>query len=272
MVRGDTPVPDVAGTTREQAEALLQREGLRLGSVKFDEDSRVTPGYVISQRPGPGAMTVLNGKVHIVISGPDLVAIPHLEGREERSAFEALDEAGLRRGKTVRVNHDYIPEGRVVSAEPADTLWVPRDTKVHVVVSLGPDSAPLPGIRGMWDEDAEEFVYSLGFDPDIDREYGRLAEGLVMEQWPPAGTDTEFGEDVKIVVSKGAQPVDVPDVRGLSVADAAAAMRTAGLYVEEERIRMRDFEWPEPIIGSQYPRPGSDLPQGSAVTLTIWTD
>lgn len=270
MVEGDTPVPDVIGSTRQQAELILEREGLRLGSVEFDEDARVTAGYVISQKPGPGGTTVANGKVHIVISGPDLVLMPALEGRDEQAARTELEHADLRSGKVVRVNHDYVPEGCVISVEPENEAWLPRNTKVHLVVSLGPDSAPVPGLRGMWDDEAKDFVYDLGFDPNVKREYGRLAEGLVMEQWPPAGTDTLFGEDVELTVSRGAAPVDVPDVRGLSVADATAMMRAAGLYVESERLRVKDFDWPEPIIGAQYPHAGSDIPQGSAVTLTVW--
>ena len=168
------------------------------------------------------------------------------------------------------INDDHIPEGIVISAEPTDELWVPRRTKIHLVVSLGPDSAPVPGVQGMWDEDAKEFIYTIGFDPDIRREYGRYEEGIVMDQWPRAGTDTEFGEDIEIVVSKGAAPVDIPDVRGLTVAEATVAMRTAGLYVQQERLRVKDFDWPEPIVGAQYPHAGSDVPQGSAVTLTVW--
>jgi beta-lactam-binding protein with PASTA domain len=272
MVEGDTPVPDVTGATRDQAEMLLQREGLRIGSVKFDEDARVTPGYVISQRPGPGANTVANGKVHIVISGPDLVMLPQIVGRDENEAKEALEEAGLRRGGVVRQHDDYIPEGVVIDAEPTDELWVPRLTKIAMVVSLGPDSAPVPGLQGMWDEDAKEFIYDLGFDPDIRREYGRYAEGIVVDQFPSAGTDTELGEGVEIVVSKGAPPVDIPDVTGLTVAEATTAMRTAGLVVQEERMRVKDFAWSEPIIGSQYPHAGSAVPQGSAVMLTVWVD
>ena len=270
LVQGDTPVPDVTGSTRQQAEILLEREGLRLGSVKFDDNARVTPGYVISQKPGPGSTTVANGKVHIVISGPDLVRLPFVEGQDEHDAKDELEDADLRRGGVVRVNHDTIPEGVVISAEPSDELWVPRRTKIHFVVSDGPDSAPVPGVQGMWDEDAKEFIYSIGFDPDIRHEYGRYAEGIVVDQWPRAGTDTEFGEDIEIVVSKGAPPVDIPDVTGLTIAEATSAMRTAGLYVEQERMRVKDFDWPEPIIGAQYPHAGSNVPQGSAVTLTVW--
>lgn len=270
MVEGDTPVPDIVGATRQQAEIILEREGLRLGSVKFDEDARVTDGYVISQKPGPGGTTVANGKVHIVISGPDLVLMPVLEGRDEQAARAELKDSELRSGKIVHVNHDYVPAGQVISVEPENEAWVPRNTKIHLVVSLGPDSAPLPGLRGMWDEDAKDFVYDLGFDPDIRREYGRDAEGLVMDQWPPAGTDTLFGEDIEITVSRGAPPVDVPDVRGLSVADATAMMRSAGLSVQSESLRLKDFDWPEPIIGAQYPHAGADIPQGSAVMLTVW--
>jgi len=217
MAKGDIPVPDVLGASREIAEVTLEREGLRLGDIRFDEDAKGPHGVIVSQEPDPGELSVLNGEVDVVIAGPDLVPLPYMVGTTESEAISGLREAGLRVGRVIHEFHDYYPEGVVFTQKPEDALWAPRRSKIDIYVSRGPESAPVPPVAGMWDDDASSFILDLGFQPQVDREFGRYAEGIVMEQDPPAGAGQKLGEEVKMVVSKGAPPVEVPNVRGMEV-------------------------------------------------------
>jgi len=272
MAKGDTPVPDVLGSSRELAEVTLSREGLRLGDIRFDEDTKGPLGLVIAQEPDPGELTVINAEVDIVISGPDLVPLPFVAGKVEDDARNELRTADLRVGRVVREFHDYVPAGAVIAQDPEDALWAPRGSKIDLFVSRGPESASVPPVAGMWDDDAREFVLDLGFKADIERDFGRYAEGIVMEQDPPAGADQKLGEEIKLLVSKGARPIEVPNVRGLEVAEAVSAVRSAGLSVVEERVRLKDFDAAAPVVGQQYPNPGRRVPEGTGVTLVIWED
>jgi len=272
LAEGDVPVPSVLGASREFAEITLSRQGLRLGDISFDEDAPGPQGVIIAQDPDPDDTTLLNAEVDVVISGPDLVELPYLAGKDEETAIASLRSAGLRVGRVIRDFHDYEPEGTVFAQNPDDALWAPRHSKIDLYVSRGPESAPVPPVAGMWDDDARKFVLDVGFKADIDREYGRYAEGIVMEQDPPAGADEKLGEEIKLLVSKGAQPVEIPNVRGLEAAAATSLLRSAGLCVIEERVRVKDFEGESPVVGEQYPNPGRRVPEGSSVTLVIWRD
>jgi len=272
LAKGDIPVPDVLGSSRELADVTLSREGLRLGDIRFDEDADGPVGVIVAQEPDPGDLTVFNAEVDVVISGPDLVPLPYVAGELEDDARSELRTANLRIGRVIREFHDYVPEGAVIAQDPEDAMWAPRGSKIDLYVSRGPESALVPPVAGMWDDDARRFVLDLGFKADIEHEFGRYAEGIVMEQDPQAGADQKLGEEIKLLVSKGAPPIEVPNVRGLEVAEAVSAVRSAGLSVIEERVRLKDYDAAAPVVGQQYPNPGRRVPEGTGVTLVIWED
>ncbi len=257
-------MPDVTGARRESAQAILLRAGLELGDVRFDADARGSWGVVIRQDPSPTEETVAGGAVDIVIAGPDLVRLPYLVRIDEQTARRALGAASLRLGRLTRVHDDHVDEGVVISQEPRDELFAPRGSAIDLTVSLGPSTARVPGVYGMWREDAREFVHSVGLDTDISEEYDRYAQGLVVGQDPPPGQRLEFGQDVEILVSKGLPPIQIPDVRLLSLSAARSLLRSEGLTVIV-RGEARDA----PVVVRQDPMPGSRATEGSGVTIWI---
>ena len=272
LTRGDTPVPDVLGHTLDLAETTLQRGGLQLGEVRYKEDAAGPHGVIIDQSPDAGDQTYVNGEVDVVISGPDLVRMPFVVGREESVARTELRHAQLRVGRVTEAFNDRYPAGAIVAQSPDDTLWAPRNSRIDIVISRGPESAPVPGIMGMPEDRAEEFILGLGFKTDVNWEYSRYMAGTVTEQFPSPGTNTKLGDEVEITVSEGAPPVEIPDVRGLEYASAADVLRSAGFVVETERMRIKNLGSDVPIVGRQYPYPGRQAPQGSGVTLVVWEE
>lgn len=268
--KGDTPVPDVGGYSRDQAEIVLHDAGFRLGDVDFDKSAKGPQGVVIHQKPAAEELTVAGARVHVTISGPDLVILPYMVGEDEDAARRALLDAGLKCGRVRRVFDDRMDVGEVCDQEPSEEFWVPRGSKISLFVSKGPESAPVPPVLGMWDTDAKNFVYDIGFRTSISREYDRYQEGTVIDQDPSPGTDTKLGETVDLIVSKGAAPVEVPDVRGMDVGIANAILRRAGLSVREEIVRIADDRNGETIVERQFPHAGARVPEGSGVTLVAY--
>jgi beta-lactam-binding protein with PASTA domain/predicted Ser/Thr protein kinase len=92
--------------------------------------------------------------------------------------------------------------------------------------------------------------------------------GRVIEQDPPADRQIETGSAVDLVFSSGPKTVEVPSVTGLSVADAEAALETAGLVLGEQS-EQNDQTVPEGQIISQDPPAGEEVPEETPVNVVV---
>ena len=81
---------------------------------------------------------------------------------------------------------------------------------------------------------------------------------------PAAGTQTSTAQPVTLLVSKGSDRVEVPDVVGLNeraALNALSAAELAGTVVQ------RDSDEPQGEVVGQSPGPGKLVPRGSQVTI-----
>lgn len=103
----------------------------------------------------------------------------------------------------------------------------------------------------------------------ITQEYSAtIPSGQVISQSPAAGLSVLGGSAVSLKVSKGPQPVTVPNVVGQNQATATTAITGAGLVVGAVTQR-HDATVPNGQIISQTPAAGAQAPPGSAVGLLI---
>lgn len=89
----------------------------------------------------------------------------------------------------------------------------------------------------------------------------------VVAQGAPAGDRAERGSAVDIILA-GAPPADVPDLTGLELAEAEAAILQADLAVGTT-AEVHDASAPLGAVISQDPAAGTSVPQGTPVSLVI---
>jgi len=91
-------VPDVVGTTADDARSTLERLGL-VADMAEDFSDTVPIGDVAAQSPLPGTVVPRDSSVLVVVSrGPDVVIIPELEGLDASEVARALEAADLTLG------------------------------------------------------------------------------------------------------------------------------------------------------------------------------
>ena len=94
-------------------------------------------------------------------------------------------------------------------------------------------------VVGQQEEAARAALVEQGFTVrTVFEENPDFEDGEVSAQNPAAGTELEIGEEVTLTVSSGQQRVAIPDVVGLSEADARSVLGDAGF---------RDIR-PEPVF------------------------
>lgn len=192
-------VPEVVGQTFNAAKAALERDGFTVGR-HADYDDTVLLGQVISQSPEGSQRAVKGSRVTLHVSkGPPPVRLPDVTGIAEPDARSTLEGLGF----VVKETKDFsasVPNGSVISQDPAGDTTQPKGSTVDLVISKGPESFPMPSVVGMSSEQARSELEGLGLTVEITLIPGTTGDQVVYQD-VAAGTTVHQGDTVKLYVT-----------------------------------------------------------------------
>ncbi len=149
-------------------------------------------------------------------------------------------------------------------------LYLVTDNIVMMYITRHGEEFPLPDFT---DQTVMEAQYRLS---ELDLEYEIASEehspgktkGLILNQFPIAGTKVKSERVIKFVISAGQKMVEIPFLAGMSVRQAMLDLETAGLTLGEIAWAFSDT-LPERVIVFSYPPAGTEIPIGSPVNLMV---
>jgi eukaryotic-like serine/threonine-protein kinase len=206
-------VPDVVDLRLEQAERVLEQQGLEVGEVSEQSSDEIDEGRVISQRPARDTMVAEGTQVDLVVSlGREMTTVPDLVRLTEDEALSRLREEGLVAGDRSREFSSEVPEGRIISSDPEAGEEVPAGTRVAYVVSSGEETVNVRSVINTSEADAIFRLEEQGLQVNSIYEFNDVvAEGNVIEQDPTPGSQVPVGTTVTIVVSRGPEEEPPPE-------------------------------------------------------------
>lgn len=194
------------------------------------------------------------------------VTIPAVAGQTYEQALSSLREEGLT-ARRRNVYSDTVPSGSVVSTDPGGGGRVHPSRVVTVTVSRGVEQVTVPDLSGL---SAQEARRRLGSARLVYREAAvyseSVDEGRVVSQSVAADTAVNHDSAVTVTISKGRQPIRVPNVVGKSEADANNAIRKAGLTVSRQEEHSDTVA--QGVVISQDPSKGT-VHRGDSVTVVV---
>ncbi len=129
----------------------------------------------------------------------------------------------------------------------------------------------VPDLTGMTIEEADaaltEAELALGEAALVEDPSGEAAPGTIYEQDPEAESRASEGDTVDVVVN-GTESVEVPDLVGMTEAQAATAISEAGLKLGETKREFND-EVESGTVYEQSPAASSEVPPETEVTITV---
>ena len=195
-----------------------------------------------------------------------------------------------------------IPDGEVAApgsarSDPAETVTIPgrelgRSKRkrrkgrwalgiVLALLAIGsvawaswtyliPHEVDVPKVVGLTVENAQAQLDEAGLVVRIakGRHSTKLPEGSVLEIQPAQGTTLERGDRVTLVPSLGPPPVPVPNLVGLPLADAKAAIRKAHLKVGDV-TRAFNERFDADQVTRQSVKADTEAPLGSRIDLVV---
>lgn len=281
---------DYVGEDYKDAIEALGKLGFKESQIKItkETDSKVDEDKVISQTPEQGEeVDPKTDEITLIVSeGPEDIYLADYAslGYSYNNAVTELLSYGIKENQITRVDKpsDTVAKDLVMAQNPAaGNPFNPKKGKITLTVSSGPDKTTTSSsesstvVLGSY---AENYTYdnavnaliNLGIkENQISRvdEASDLPKGTVISQDPGAGAtfDLKNGK-ITLKVSTGPSNVSVPNLIGLSSAEAKAQIEGAGLkYVEGSGDTSKGK------VTSISPSVGDSVAKGTSVTVNFST-
>lgn len=158
------------------------------------------------------------------------IEVPQLVGETQAVANEMCEKKNLVM-KVVSQKQSDKPVGTVLEQSIKAGEKVKKQTVIEVVICSGAEEVEVPDVSGNTQDDAWKILKDKGFtDYEVQTEYSdEYDNGEVIRTTPEAGTTATVDTKIVIVVSKGAEKAEVPNLVGKTVSEAKEALSAKGL-------------------------------------------
>jgi serine/threonine-protein kinase len=191
--------------------------------------------------------------------------VPNVVGRTEAQARAALTELKFDVVTTKAINDK--PAGQVLFQRPAAKESLKEGGDVRLTVSKGPAPRLVPDLTGKTQVEADALLKAAEFVPVFTPEFNEtVTKGLVLE-WAPKEGKQAKGTEVKVTVSNGPEPRTVPDLKGKTFDQAAAALTP--LRLTAARVDVFSDTVPVGQVVSTSPGAGAKAARDSKVTVNV---
>lgn len=205
--RGTLAVPDLAEQTLEEARRRVHDLGLEL---MVDEPGAfstvVPPGAIAYQEPPPGFHVKSGSKVTVRVSlGGKTTEVPDVRETSLNTAQREIERAGLTPGSRARVEGEGAAD-RVIATGPPVGQQVAPTTPVDLLVNAAQEKRlwVMPSLVSQPLNRVENFcrLYRLRLGRAREVKYPGIPSGLVLRQYPPAGSPVAPSEIITVWVSQ----------------------------------------------------------------------
>ena len=214
-----------------------------------------------------GTMAVLN------ITNPPEVSMPNVVGLSKEEAQIEIEEAKLVFEVSGEEYNKDVPEGFVISQDPAymeNYNKVKQGSTVSVVISKGQEKTTVPNVEGKEKEEAIKMLEDANLEAEIIEETSKtVEEGYVISQETDPDSEAYAGDTVKIHVSTGTgiKQVTVQSVIGQTESNATNALQGLGLKVNVSYEE--DTSKDNGIVLKQSIDSGKVVDEGTTITITV---
>ncbi len=158
------------------------------------------------------------------------IEVPQLVGETQAVANEMCEKKNLVM-KVVSQKQSDKPVGTVLEQSIKAGEKVKKQTVIEVVICSGAEEVEVPDVSGNTQDEAWKVLKDKGFtDYEVQMEYSdEYDNGEVIETTPAAGETTTVDTKIVLVVSKGAEKAEVPNLAGKTVSEAQKALSDKGL-------------------------------------------
>ncbi len=183
--------------------------------------------FSVSKTPGKNNNTAIE-------EDGNKVEMVKIVGLTLDEATKLLNEMGLGIQLTGTEVSDEYDEGQIMSQSVKKGDMVEKNTTIKVVVCAGTEGFQLPKVTNLMQDEATKLLMSSPYFlvVSVSYEYSPTVEAMrVISVSPREGATVHSGDTVNLVISRGPESVEVPNVINMTESEARAALTAAGFSV-----------------------------------------
>jgi beta-lactam-binding protein with PASTA domain/serine/threonine protein kinase len=249
------------GMLEKQAKTEAKDEGIK---IKVKSVTSTDPvGVVISQTPKAGEPIAGKSVTLTISKGPKPIDVPSAISLSEEEATNLLTESGFLVVKT-RSYHDEIQKGFIISTKPDPNSKAPPESTVEIIISDGKPPVAIPNVEGKPYSEGAASLSGIGLKATrVEQFSDEIDAGIIMGSDPAPGKKANVGSTIKLIVSKGPEIINVPNLVGLSIESATDKLKSLGFKVDVQNYAAGGK------VRAQDPSAGAALRKGSEITLFL---
>jgi len=200
-----TPMPDIVGKQRADAERILIAAGFRGTFVETDSDDQ-PPGTVLGTVPAAGARVPKTDKrAGVSVARQPTRVVPGVAGQDVFAAANAITGANLKLAAAPKMqDSDTVPVNMVIGTDPPAGTVVPKDSEVTIIISTGISMVTIPDVTGQDRSAAEAAIQGVGCSVAVSfADSPPPRRGQVLSQSPSGGTQMHCSADVYVSITVG---------------------------------------------------------------------
>jgi eukaryotic-like serine/threonine-protein kinase len=205
------------------------------------------------------------GQIQDSLGGGSTASVPFVVAQREDLAVQNILEKGLE-PQVHREPHETVKIGVVFEQSPDGGVRVDKGGVVDIRVSTGPPRVEVPDVVGESREEAVAALTEAKLKFKIRDVFSKEEENTVIAQFPLPGRMVIQGTSVQVNISKGVQPLTVPNVVGQQYDSAAGQLQGQGFAVARRDV---DSSQPKDTVIDQQPKGGGSLARGGTVILYV---
>jgi len=263
-------VPQVAGQSASTASSNLENVGFKVSTEQVFSET-VANGTTVGTNPEAKSMAKKGSTVIVQVSkGQERYIIPtDFKGKDPNDVKKTLQDLTLSVSNTVEIYDNKVEIGKVVTTFPRGGTKVKRNTPVLLKISKGPAPVTIPPIAGKDIKVVTKQLQKLGLVVDIkDQIFDESPMGSVLSSDPTPGSTLKKGDTIRLIISKGPPPVQVPRVITEFTAKATQILIDAGFKVSVVQMNPELGIILDKVV-DQDPSDGSMATPGTTITIKI---
>jgi serine/threonine-protein kinase len=199
------------------------------------------------------------------LSGAKTVRVENYLQMREILAVQKVREIGLV-PNVIRQANATVPVTYVFRQDPQPGAQLNKGNQVTIYSSLGKPQVTVPDVTGKDVTDAVSRLADAQLKAKVVRVDNNAPQDQVLRQSPSGGTSVDQGSTVTVQVSKGPQPIAVPNVVGESFDTANSQLQAAGFAVLKHLV---DSSQPANTVVASHPAANTSQPPGTTITLDV---